>query len=163
MQLYMRYCKDEVTDHIETRSWESLAKCWSYNYLSPLSLFAKDAARVDQYGKGVIANSERNSWRDWPLMTYIYDLQHIPWRLYDQVNLSCVESLTLHQAEYAPKSKQLTIRCTANDASRLAFEAGRAVKHVTRNGKEVKPRTSALGHELPLVPGENLFVIQLAD
>ena len=156
-----------MTEHIEKRSFPSLTgentKFLSYNYLSPLALFAEDAHRVDAYGKETIELSTWNRNDDWPKMTYMFDLAHVPWRLYDQVNLSCVESLTLHQAEYAPQSKQLTIRCTANDASRLVFEAGRAVKHVTRNGKEVKPRTSALGNELPLVRGENLFVIQLAD
>lgn len=94
-------------------------------------------------------------------MTYMYDLAHIPWRLYDQVNLSCAESMTLHQAEYDPNSKQLTIRCTANRDSRLAFEAARDVKTVTRNGKQVKVTKNNLGNELPLVAGENTFVIQL--
>ena len=164
LQLYRRHCAAEVTEHVDQRSWPSLTghgtAYWSFTYLTPFALFLSDAGRVGKYARGTIANQPLE-WRDWPRMTYMFELGNVAWRLNGQVNLSRVWELELQHAEYLPQRRQLVIRCqAAGPDAELVFESPRPPATAVRNGVPVEAvAVPGLGYRLPLAAGSNEFTV----
>ncbi len=129
-------------------------------YLQPFSMYGEDPAALERATAKVLELHGENLKRDWPGICAPFHFGCTLWRKYSAPAFAECNELDISRAVYDPDTRKLEIDFEAGPRSRLVVESVTPPKRILRHGSEVEAAKTDAGCLLPLLPGENRFVLE---
>lgn len=129
-------------------------------YLQPFAMYGEDLAALEKSAAKVAELRGPGLRQDWPGICAPFHFGCTLWRKYAAPAFSECRELDIARAEYDPAAKRLAVELKAVPQSRLVVESAAPPKRILRNGTPVEAGKAASGFALPLLEGENEFIVE---